>query len=157
MADRTFTGLLTKQVHNLTDQILNRAIAELDLTPTQAHVLGYLVRHRDTMLCLRDVEECFGLTHPTVSGILSRLEDKGFLTFCPDKRDRRIKRIAVTDRALECDARIRQAIDNMEARVIRDFTPEEQTQLNSLLCRAIRNLGGEPCRIQNHKKEDSPK
>lgn len=37
------------------------------------------------------------LSHSTMSGIVSRLEARGFVTRAPDERDRRVTRIAVVD------------------------------------------------------------
>lgn len=146
-------GHKIKQLHMLTDQCLGQTLNQLELTPTQSRILGYLVRNRERQLCPRDVEEFFSLTHPTVSGILSRLEDKGFLTFRLDQRDRRCKRISVTPKALVSQAQIEVTIDAVEAQLIQGFTQEERACFARLLDRAIRNLGGEPCHFP--KKEES--
>lgn len=151
-----FAGLLSRQLHTLADQILAQRMAELGLTPAQAHILGYLVHHRENLPCQKDVETCFGLSHPTVSGVLSRLEDKGFLEYLPDEQDHRKNRLRATDKAVECDAQIRAAIDDMEARIVQDFTPEERDRLLELLGRGIRNLGGEPCRLPKKENEEEP-
>ena len=104
----------------------------------------------------RDVEEFFSLTHPTVSGILSRLEAKGFVSFRTDRDDRRCKRIHVSEKALTCDGQIHDYIEALEKQMVQDFTPEEQAQFSSLLDRAIQNLGGEPGIFHKlHKKEDA--
>lgn len=104
----------------------------------------------------QDVEEFFSLTHPTVSGILSRLEAKGFVSFRTDRDDRRCKRIHVSEKALTCDGQIHDYIEALEKQMVQDFTPEEQAQFSSLLDRAIQNLGGEPGIFHKlHKKEDA--
>ena len=127
-----------------------------ELTPAQSHVLHYLVEHRAQCPGPRDVEEFFSLTHPTVSGILSRLEAKGFVSFRTDRDDRRCKRIHVSEKALTCDGQIHDYIEALEKQMVQDFTPEEQAQFSSLLDRAIQNLGGEPGIFHKlHKKEDA--
>lgn len=154
MSRHFFAGLLAKQLHRLADQILAQEMADRGLTPAQAHILGYLVHHREELPCQKDVENCFGLSHPTVSGVLSRLEDKGFLEFLPDDADHRKKRLRATQKAIECDAGIHAAIDNMEARIVEGFSPEEEDQLMTLLGRGIRNLGGEPCRLPKKSNKE---
>ena len=97
-------------------------------------------------------------THPTVSGILSRLEAKG-LRIIPDGPgdDRRCKRIHVSEKALTCDGQIHDYIEALEKQMVQDFTPEEQAQFSSLLDRAIQNLGGEPGVFHKlHKKRRMP-
>ena len=67
-------GHRIKQLHILARQRMGGTLEQLELTPAQSHVLHYLVEHRAQCPGPRDVEEFFSLTHPTVSGILSRLE-----------------------------------------------------------------------------------
>ncbi len=156
MTQTRLNGHRIKQLHTLTGQRLGKTLEQLDLTPAQSHVLRYLVEHRGQDPCSRDVEEFFSLTHPTVSGILSRLEAKGYVAFRLDQEDRRCKRIHVTEKALTCHAQIRIRIENLEEEMVRDFTPAERTTFAGLLDRAIRNLGGEPGTCQTlHKKEET--
>ena len=149
-------GHRIKQLHILARQRMGGTLEQLELTPAQSHVLHYLVEHRAQCPGPRDVEEFFSLTHPTVSGILSRLEAKGFVSFRTDRDDRRCKRIHVSETALTCDGQIHDYIEALEKQMVQDFTPEEQAQFSSLLDRAIQNLGGEPGIFHKlHKKEDA--
>lgn len=146
-------GRKCKHLGILTAQMVGNSLTDLEPTPVQSHILNYLVRHQQPPPCQRDVEEFFSLSHPTVSGILSRLEEKGFITFLPDPEDRRRKRILVTQKALVCAGKTADAISQVEAQLLSGFTPEEQLLFNTFLDRAIRNLNGDPC--QWPKKEES--
>ena len=130
---------------------MSAAVAQMDLTPVQSRVMGYLA-HRQDPACAKDVETEFGLTHPTVSGILSRLEKKGFIEFRPDSADRRCKRIYVLEKGNEHIDQIRRIIQENEERIVQDFSEEEKLQFAAFLNRAIRNMGGDPW---HHKEEDS--
>ena len=145
-------GHLLRHLHCCADQAMNAVVESWDLTAAQGHVLGF-VAHADTPPCPRDIEAAFHLSHPTVSGLLSRLERKGFLEFRPDEADRRCKRIYLLPRAVELNETIRKAIDANEARLVEGFTPEEQAQFRDFLFRAIRNMGGEPENRENRKEE----
>ena len=90
--------------------------------------------------------------HPTVSGLLARMEKKGFISLLPDERDRRIKRIYIMEKGHKCTEMMHSTIQNNEERMVRDFTPEEKAQFAALLERAIINMGGSPCRPK-HKEE----
>ena len=94
----------------------------------------------------RDIEEAFHLSHPTVSGLLSRLEKKGFIEFRPDESDRRCKRIYVLPKGLELGETMHRTILATEAALVRDFTDEEKEQFSRLLHRAIHNVGYTPCK-----------
>ena len=144
-------GPLVRILHWCTDQAMTNALATRDLTASQGHILGYL-SHRKEPPCSRDIEEAFHLSHPTVSGLLTRMEKKGFIEFRPDDSDRRIKRICLLPKGVECTAFMHQTIHSNEERMVRDFTPEERAQFLSLLERAISNMGGDPC-PRKHKEE----
>ena len=144
-------GHFIKTLHFFLDQIMARELSDFELTPSQARIVGFLI-HSETPPCARDIEEAFQLTHPTVSGILSRLEQKGFIEFRPDENDRRCKRIYLLQKGLELDETMHKTILATEDTLVQDFTEEEKQQFADLLRRAIDNLGGSPCK-RKHKEE----
>ena len=144
-------GHYIRVLHWCTDQVITHALAQMDLTAAQGPILGYLSR-RKTPPCSRDIEEEFHLSHPTVSGLLSRLEKKGFIEFRADPEDRRCKRIYILEKGHLCHDRIRQAICESESQMLQGFTDEEQALFSTFLQRAIANMGGSPCR-RKHEEE----
>lgn len=144
-------GHYIRLLHWCTDQSITNALAEMDLTAAQGPILGYLSR-RETPPCSRDIEEEFHLTHPTVSGLLNRLEKKGFVEFRPDEGDHRCKRICLLEKGLQCNERIRQVILANEAKMLQGFTEEEEALFGDFLKRAITNMGGSPRR--HHPEEE---
>ena len=89
----------------------------------------------------RDVEEAFQLSHPTVSGLLNRLEKKGFIVLQSDPADRRCKRICLLPKGKECLCVMGRTVRQIEAQMVQGFTPQEQEQFSCLLDRAIENMG----------------
>ena len=147
-------GHLVRILHWCTDQSMTSALETLDLTAAQGHIMGYLT-HCPEPPCPKDVEETFHLSHPTVSGILSRLEQKGFVELRPDPNDRRCKRIWVLPKGMECHEVMHSTILTNEERMVQNFTPEEREQFLSLLKRAVENMGHHPCHPKI--KEETPK
>ena len=143
-------GHRVRILHCCMDQIMSAALSQTDLTPVQSRVMGYL-SHRKEPPCARDVEDEFQLSHPTVSGILSRLEKKNFIEFRPDPADRRCKRIYVLDKGWEHTEQVHRIIHENEERIVEGFSEEEKEQFTAFLERAIRNMGGSPC---HHKEEE---
>ena len=131
-------------LHNCADQRMNSALAQMDLTAAQGRIVGYIARSKEPP-CARDLEEFFRLSHPTVSGLLSRLEKKEFLEFRPDPDDRRCKRIYLLPKGVQCHERIIQTILEMEQTVVQGFSQEEEALFSRLLDRVICNLGGNIC------------
>lgn len=136
-------GHYARILHWCTDQVMTEALSQMDLTAAQGHIMGYLAR-RKVPPCSRDIEEAFQLSHPTVSGLLARLEKKGFIELRPDPSDRRCKRIWILPKGQQCHEMLRQTIDKTEAQMVQNFTEDEKALFADLLNRAIVNMGGGP-------------
>lgn len=138
-------GHYIRILHSATDQAMTAALASMELTAAQGHIMGFIT-HSPQPPCARDIEEAFHLSHPTVSGLLSRLEKKGFIEFRPDEQDRRCKRIYTLNKGYQCSELMHNTIRSAEERLVQDFTDEEKEQFSRLLLRAIDNLGENPCK-----------
>ena len=147
-------GRLLRILHWCTDQTMTHALETMDLTSAQGRIMGFLA-HREAPPCPKDIEEEFQLSHPTVSGLLTRLERKDFIRILPDEQDRRCKRIHVLPKGRECQENMHQVILTNETRLVEGFTEEEQALFADFLKRAIANMGGSPCRKPTHKEENN--
>ena len=145
-------GHLLRVLHWCVDQSITNALEEMELTAAQGHIMCYLARQSQPP-CPRDIETALRLSHPTVSGLLSRLEQKGFLQLCTDPVDRRCKRIYVLPKGIECHETMHRIILSNEEKLVQDFAPEERELFAALLQRAIINMGHTPCQT----KEEFPK
>ena len=123
----------------------------MELTAAQGPILGF-IEHSPQPPCSRDIEEAFQLSHPTVSGLLARLEKKGFIECRPDAEDRRCKRIFMLPKGRACNETMHGIIDENESRMVQDFTEEEKELFEQFLIRAIHNMGVSPCK-RKHKEE----
>ena len=121
-------------------QAIDRKLCDLDLTGQQSFIIRYLSERQDQVVYPKDIEKRFHLTHPTVSGVLQRLEAKDFVVLEPDRADRRCKRIRLTDRARRCDAAVGQAFETLECVMCSGMSSEEQQTLRRLLDQAAENL-----------------
>lgn len=147
-------GPLVRILHCCFSQAVNNVLAEMDLTSAQGHVMGYLEFRKDDPPCPRDIEEKFHLSHPTVSGLLARLEKKDFIALGPDPDDRRCKRVYILPKGHEGSEELHRLMHANEERIVRDFTPEEREQFAQFLIRAINNLGGD-ANISFFKEENN--
>ena len=141
-----------KKLHFLLEQAVNQRLQELDLTSAQGHVIGFL-RHSKEPPCAKDLENAYSLSHATVSGILSRMEAKGFISQEPDPHDRRVKRLYLKDRGLACSESIWHHIEEIERNMTADFTPEELEQFRDYLSRAISNLDRQVRESHSNREE----
>lgn len=130
-------------LHCAISQTVTQAMMEMELTSAQGRIMGFLAMQKDPP-CAKDIEENFNLSHPTVSGILSRLEKKDFIEFRPDQQDKRCKRIYILPKGADCNERIYRTIQENEGLIVRGFSQEEMAQFADLLTRAANNLGCAP-------------
>ena len=147
-------GHYVRILHWCTDQRMTAALMQMDLTASQGPILGFIA-HRKEPPCARDIEEEFRLSHPTVSGLLSRLEKKGFIEFFPDEADRRCKRLRLLPKGSECIKTMHHTIEATEAQMVQNFSAQEQELFRQFLERAIANMGGDPHKCK-HKEEPNP-
>ena len=150
---QTHYGFLIRILHWCNSNSMDSAMENLELTGSQGHIMAYLA-HAKEPPCPRDLEAEFHMTHPTVSGLLSRLEKKDFIALRPDAADRRCKRIYVLPRGRECQETMHRTILANEDRLVQGFTQEEQELFARLLTQAIGNMGGNPCK-RKHKEESN--
>ena len=133
-------GHYVRILHWCTDQRITAALTRMDLTASQGPILGFIA-HRKDPPCSRDIEEEFRLSHPTVSGLLSRLEKKGVIvhekesrvfvyTPCVKKEDY----LAAESRTL-ADRFFDGAMKQMVVSFLdqKDLTPEDLAELQSIL------------------------
>lgn len=142
MADIQHLGPLIRILSSALEQSLSQSLRSYDLTGPQGFILDYLVHNHPGVLNPGDIERQFELSHATVSGILRRLETKGFVTFACDPDDHRRKRIAVTEKARNRAAETRREIEATEQRLTQGMSDEDIAQLRSLLIRAAHNYLG---------------
>ena len=121
-------------------QAIDRKLCDLDLTGQQSFIIRYLSERQGEVVYPKDIERRFNLTHPTVSGLLQRLESKGFLSCEPDPDDRRYKRIVLTEKAAECQKEIWQHILTIEQTMTAGMQESEIDTLVRLLDLAAKNL-----------------
>ena len=145
-------GRSIRQLYWASDQAMTATLASMDLTASQGHILAFIA-HSPAPPCPKDMEEAFHLSHPTVSGLLSRLEKKGFICIDPDPADRRCKRVRLDAKGRESLSKMEATITSNEAKLVKDFTEEEKRLFADFLSRAITNLGGSPCRTPFCKEE----
>lgn len=80
------------------------------------------------------------MAHPTVVGLVSRLQRNGFITVSVDPEDRRNRLLTLTARADEGAARAAKRRNRLNEELMRGFTDQERKTLQTLLTRILNNL-----------------
>lgn len=140
MPTETPNGLLIKQIHDRLEKHSNNALRGQELTMMQVSVLMVLHEAEGRQLSMKELERHFSVAQSTAAGIVSRLEQKGFVEALGDTADRRVKRVRITALGEGCCAEAACRMEEAEAALLRGFTAEERKTLNALLLRVADNL-----------------
>lgn len=140
MSEILHIGPLIRLLNKEFEQLHSQKASSMGLTPTQLFVLHYISKHQGENICHRDIEKQFELTHATVSGIISRLEAKGFINCFADEKDRRFRNIMITDKARLCESEMKKHIELYESQLVEGFSEEEKALLKGYIIRLLENL-----------------
>ena len=135
-----FIGAKINRLSHILRQDLSNHTAALELTASQSFLIGYLVHHRDQPIFQRDLEHHFKITHATASGLLQRLEKKGFVQFRTGEKDRRCKQIVVMEKAVACHEETVRHLLASNSRLVDGMSDAEVAELHRLLDLAIANM-----------------
>lgn len=103
----------------------NKDLEKLGLTSSQCDILLYLIAHHKEEVNGRDIEQFFKLSNPTVSGILDRLEMKGFIIRKPSNKDARSKQIELTEKSMEVNNIMKKKIQYLEKKLLENVSEED--------------------------------
>lgn len=99
MREQAPLGFKIKQINNIYEKEINNLLKKLGLTSSQCAVLDFLFNSSADEVNQRDVEKALSLKNPTVTGILKRMEENGFVFMAPSVKDKRCKNIYLTEKA----------------------------------------------------------
>ena len=133
-------GIKFKKIHNIMGNVFNKEVQKLELTRSQMEVMVYLIKSKDKYISGKDIENFFDLTNPTVSGILNRLETKGFITRETSKTDARTKYIKVTEKAINAKKGSMKVINDIKKKMFEGVTEKEILILNRIVEKMINNI-----------------
>ena len=140
MKEEKKLGAYFKSITNTLDRKFNRDLEEFDLTSSQANLLLFLFFNRDKEISQTDIQDKFNLTNPTVTGILKRLESKGFISRSVSISDGRRKVIKVTEKSTNLDKKLMEGVIEVEAQMTCGFSEQEKKLLEALLQRVLDNI-----------------
>jgi|ADurb_H2B_03_Slu_FD_contig_123_136_length_2301_multi_4_in_0_out_2_1 DNA-binding MarR family transcriptional regulator len=126
-------GFLIKLINESIVKKANQNLKPFDLTLSQARILFYLRDHPETTTSQKDLEEHFEVSHPTIIGILSRLEKKDFIWSEFDRQDKRVKNIFLTDTGLALVSSMDDNKRSNDQQMLKHLTPAQISELQSLL------------------------
>lgn len=129
-------------IKSINDKLKVKADADLKrfhLTFTQSRVFAYL-QEKGGQATQKEIELFLEVSHPTVVGIVSRMEQNGYLTTWIDSRDKRIKNVKLTKKAEEIGIDMEQNMLENEKILLEPLTAEDAELLKKMLLLIYNNL-----------------
>lgn len=108
------------------------------VTGTNGWIIGYIADHGDVYQ--KDLETEFGITRSTASKVVSLMVQKGLIEHRSVPQDARLKKLVLTDKALELSKLMNQDHEAVEKTLKKDFTEEELVNLHSYIERMKQNI-----------------
>lgn len=132
-------GYLIKAIN---DKLKVRADAELkdcDLTLSQSRVLAFL-NSCGGQATQKEIEDFMEVSHPTVVGIVTRMEQKGHVVSWIDPKDRRNKIVQITEQSAAIGRDMQRRVAANKKRMLESLSEEDIETLTGWLTTIYDNL-----------------
>ena len=126
-------GTLLKQIHDIMEKNANNILREQELTISQSGVLVLLDEKEGKTASFKDLEKDFGVSQPTMVGILNRLVQKDFVEVLTDSEDKRIRKAHLTQKGADKCKEGYKHMGLAEERLLKSLTDDEKVEFNRLL------------------------
>lgn len=127
-------------LHRIIKNRFQEHISDLGLTTRQIEVLKFLFRNQNQELNQKAIEEEFDLSHPTVTGILKRLESRDFIKRKPDEKDARNKIVVLSEKSLKLRSDLESFAEETEKILTENISDSELATFMSVLDKMVSNL-----------------
>ncbi|MGL4738471.1 MAG: MarR family winged helix-turn-helix transcriptional regulator [Cellulosilyticaceae bacterium] len=127
-----------KEIYSLMNTQIGCSMKGSGLTPQQTMVIKVLAHSKEvtmTQLC-----EELSLAKATVSGIVQRLEDAGYVTKVKKDEDKRSTYITFSEKGRVFASQFRNTMNHSFSDLFTNFTPEELIQIQSALNLLIQKM-----------------
>lgn len=108
------------------------------VTGTNGWIIGYIAAHGDVYQ--KDLETEFGITRSTASKVVGLMVQKGLIEHRSVPQDARLKKLVLTDKALELSKLMNQDHEAVEQTLKKGFTEEELVNLHAYIERMKQNI-----------------
>ena len=138
---KTHGGFLVSQIKQLQGRVFEKMLRQSGMDAfngAQGRILYVLWEHDS--LTISEIGRLTSLAKTTLTGMLDRMEESGFVRRTPDTQNRRQVIVSITDKAREYRQAYDRVSDRMNALFYQGFTETEAEEFEEKLRRIIRNL-----------------
>ncbi len=152
--ERARTLRIIRRIDNSLLKNRNKRLADFDLTAAQSDIVVYLMNNyqKKSEINQLDIQRHLQLSNPTVSGLLNRLEEKGFISRTSSIHDARYNCISPTQKALELSNAMIEHMYSSEDAMLDGLSNSERDELYRLLSIVLENVEKEEAESQKKAK-----
>ncbi len=96
-----------------------------EATGKNSWIIHYLANHQDKDIYQRDIESTFSIRRSTVSNMLKLMEKKGYIIRKSVTSDARLKKLVLTQKALDADRMLMEQLEENDRLLKRNISDEE--------------------------------
>lgn len=89
-----------------------------------------------------ELQELLGLDKATVTGLVQRMTNQGFIQRRPDPQDKRVQRVFLTERGRALEQMTFSLVEEVNAHALKGFSEDERSFFLRLIIRALHNCEG---------------
>lgn len=130
--DKKDIGHLTKLISDAVRARVDTQLKKYDLTCSQMRILRYL-QINNGKATQKQLEDFLEVSHPTVVGLINRLEKNGFVECHFDNNNRRHKIVCAGEKAVSFYKDMEADRKRTEELLLNNLTPQEINELERLL------------------------
>lgn len=132
-------GYLIKSLNDKLKSDADADLKEFNLTFSQSRILAFL-RHCGGKATQKEIEIFSAASHPTVVGIVSRMEQNGYVETFFDCFDKRNKIVKLTNQASALGEDLENRIFEKDKKLISSLSENEIAELKRMLGIILKNL-----------------
>lgn len=132
------------------DNTIHRAIAYCarmagmdEVTQMHGWIIRYLYENIGKDVFQKDIEQKFSINRSTVTNIIQLMEKKGFIARESVKYDARLKKVVLTEKAVETHQKMEYLAKQMDEMLIADISAEEMEVFLRVMNKIKENAGKE--------------
>lgn len=121
-------GFVVRKLSNLIKRDVEKSRTRLgieDIKGINGWAIAYFYENREKDIFQKDFEEQFSIRRSTASVILKTMEQKGFISRVSVENDARLKKIVLTEKAVDIHKKILREIEEREKRLRENVSEEE--------------------------------
>ncbi len=132
-------GGMIKYISDKVRQKADNNLKDHNVTLSQVRVPNFLWRENGSC-SQKQIEDFLQVSHPTVVGLVSRMEQSGYIQTSVSPDDKRNKIVTVTDSGMSLACELCRYMEDIDKRMLVGLTDEQQAQLADMLYIVAQNF-----------------